>query len=119
MKGSCTCRSFNVGSSLSVLTNFSLVVGVRISMDIAEYVGSYLYQQNIPFVWTTNVGLIGYFRLSYREHEILHDHRELPPHDFRFAGIFLDFLHFVLLFLVCTSHSNHSSILSMDLIWRT
>lgn len=85
VNGSFTCRSFNTSSSLTALNDFSLVVGVRLSMDLAEYIGNYLYKRNIPFVWTTSVGMVGYFRLSFKEHEILHDHREEPPHDFRFV----------------------------------
>lgn len=85
VKGEFVLRSFTTTSSLSVLNGFSLVVGVRLPMDTAEYLSNYLYERNIPFVWATTAGLIGYFRLSYRDHEILHDHRELPPHDFRFV----------------------------------
>lgn len=81
--GTFSSRSFNTSSSLAVFNDFSLVVGVRLAMDVAEYVSDYLYKRNIPFVWATTVGLVGYFRLSYKDHEILHDHRELPPHDFR------------------------------------
>jgi molybdopterin/thiamine biosynthesis adenylyltransferase len=83
VKGTFSCRNFNTSSSLAVFDHFSLVIGARLSMDVAEYVSDYLYKRNIPFLWATTVGLVGYFRLSYKEHEILHDHRELPPHDFR------------------------------------
>jgi hypothetical protein len=58
-------------------------------MDVAEYIADYLYSRNTPFVWTTSIGMIGYFRLSFTEHEVLNDHKELPPHDFRLVYLFL------------------------------
>jgi molybdopterin/thiamine biosynthesis adenylyltransferase len=85
VRGSFAARSFNTSSALSALNEFSLVVGVRVQLDVAEYIADYLFERNIPFVWTTSVGFVGYFRLSYREHEVLHDHKEASPHDFRFV----------------------------------
>ncbi|KAI6190407.1 NEDD8-activating enzyme E1 regulatory subunit [Aphelenchoides bicaudatus] len=126
VKGCYSRRNFNTSSSLAVLNDFSLVIGAQLPMDSAEYVADYLYKRNIPFVWANTVGLVGYFRLSYREHEILHDHRELPPHDFRLQAPFSTFQEFGdKMDLENMKHEQHSHIPYVVLllktlqIWRT
>ncbi|KAI6212924.1 NEDD8-activating enzyme E1 regulatory subunit [Aphelenchoides besseyi] len=104
-------REFTLDSSLEVFANYSLVVGVHLPNELAIKISDFLFEKNIPFVWTTIVGFIGYVRVVYKEHEVLNDHREMPPHDFRIQKPFPALLEFVEKFdLDKMNHEQHSHV---------
>ena len=81
--GTYRVHDFNKSPSLTFLDCFSLVIGANVRAELALKISDYLYARNVPFIWATTSGLIGYMRIVYREHHVLHDHQEMAPHDFR------------------------------------
>ncbi|KAI6230754.1 NEDD8-activating enzyme E1 regulatory subunit [Aphelenchoides fujianensis] len=111
VKGAFRDLEFTAESSLAVLDRFSLVVGVHLPADVAARIGDHLHEKNVPFIWTTIVGLVGYFRVVYREHEVLNDHREMPPHDFRLQKPFQSLLDYAATFdLAAMDHEQHAHV---------
>ncbi|KAI6185510.1 NEDD8-activating enzyme E1 regulatory subunit [Aphelenchoides besseyi] len=111
VKGAFQNLEFTLDSSFEVFAQYSLVVGVHLSTELAIKISDFLFEKNIPFVWTTIVGFVGYVRVVYKEHEVLNDHKEMPPHDFRIQRPFSALLEFVKGFdLDAMNHEQHSHV---------
>uniref|UniRef100_A0A914GWU2 Uncharacterized protein n=1 Tax=Globodera rostochiensis TaxID=31243 RepID=A0A914GWU2_GLORO len=75
-----------------MLMQFSLVIGTCLSVNEARQLDQFLFEHGIPFVYTSICGMLGYLRLSFREHYIWNSHAENSAYDLRLDSPFPELL---------------------------
>ncbi|PAV67052.1 hypothetical protein WR25_18391 isoform A [Diploscapter pachys] len=65
------------------LSSFSVVVASNLRTSTAAAISDYLFENSIPFISCRVFGLIGYIRVSVREHTVANAHEENPREDLR------------------------------------
>jgi amyloid beta precursor protein binding protein 1 len=66
-----------------MLLQFSIVISTSMPTNEAVQLDHFLFENNIPFVYARIYGMLGFLRLSLREHIIWNNHSENDPYDLR------------------------------------
>ncbi|VDN57167.1 unnamed protein product [Dracunculus medinensis] len=65
------------------LSEFSVVIASNLLQRTAYKINKYLFIKNIPFIYARSYGLVGFVRISVKEHTVTDCHDENPLPDLR------------------------------------
>ncbi|KAF7632958.1 NEDD8-activating enzyme E1 regulatory subunit [Meloidogyne graminicola] len=75
-----------------MLLNFSLIIGTNMCSTEAIKLDSFLFEHNIPFLFVKSVGMLGYLRISVKEHIIWNTRIDNDSYDLRIDSPFPELL---------------------------